>query len=72
MDNLKLETLPAGAGRQYHDADGVSWRVRERCASDRPRALYFESEMAFRRVTHYPIDWQTLSPGELEALSHDQ
>ena len=71
MDHVEPGTPAASARRQYDDADGVRWRVRERSPTDRPQALYFESEMAFRRVTHYPLDWQYLSQAELEALSHD-
>jgi hypothetical protein len=66
------EWVPANAdgGRQFHDADGVSWHVREREEGGRPPALYFETEMAFRRVTHYPLHWRDLPTGDLEILSH--
>jgi hypothetical protein len=30
----------------------------------------FESEMAFRRVAHYPLDWRGLATAELEILSY--
>jgi len=33
------------------------------------RALYFESVIGFRRVTHYPPDWRELPTAELEILS---
>jgi hypothetical protein len=55
--------------RRYVDANGVAWCVRERSAADRVRALYFESVMAFRRVTRYPPNWRELPTGELEILS---
>ena len=63
---------PAGAaaGRRFHDADGVTWHVGEREVEGHPPALYFETEMAFRRVTHYPLDWRDLPTAELEILSH--
>jgi hypothetical protein len=51
------------------DAAGIAWCVRERSTADRVRALYFESVMAFRRVTRYPADWHDLPTGELEILS---
>ncbi len=63
---------PAPAGpctRRYVDAAGISWCVRERSTADRVRALYFESVMAFRRVTRYPANWRDLPTGELEVLS---
>jgi len=60
----------AAAGRRFRDADGVNWHVREREAVGCPPALYFETEMAFRRVTRYPLDWRDLPTAELEILSH--
>jgi hypothetical protein len=36
---------------------------------DRGTALYFESPIAFRRVTEYPPDWWNLPTDELEILS---
>ena len=58
--------------RQFNDADGVRWRVRELRRSDRAPALYFESEASFRRVTSYPLDWHDLTASELESLSHSR
>ena len=55
--------------RLFSDANGVAWRVRELQPADNPRALYFENDDAFRRVTHYPEDWRDLPTGELEILS---
>lgn len=60
----------ASAGRQFRDADGVSWHVAEHEKAGRPPALYFEAEMAFRRVAHYPFNWRDLPTAELEILSH--
>src|SRR5215207_7001236 len=57
--------------REFSDESGVRWRVRERATSDRPRALYFETDSAFRRVTHYPPDWRDLPTGEVEILSRE-
>ena len=57
------------APRQFNDANGVTWRVREWRPPGRPAALYFETDAGFRRVTHYPEDWRDLPPGELENLS---
>lgn len=57
--------------RVFSDTDGVLWRVREWQIPERPPALYFESEHAFRRVTRYPNDWRELPTGELEILSHE-
>lgn len=68
---LAREPADAEAGRRFRDADGVNWRVRERETVGGPPALYFETEMAFRRVTRYPLDWRELPTAELEILSHD-
>jgi len=42
------------------------------CASVRARggggALYFENDVAFRRVADYPDDWRDLPTGELEIV----
>ena len=54
--------------RRFLDADGVSWRVRELQPSERPAALYFETQGVFRRVNNYPSDWRDLPAGELEIL----
>ena len=68
----RRERDPAGAdaGRRFRDADGACWYVWEREEEGRPTALYFETEMAFRRVRHYPSDWRDLPTAELEILSH--
>jgi hypothetical protein len=55
--------------RRFHDANGVAWHVSEREAAGLPPALYFQSEMAFRRVAHYPFNWRELPSAELEVLS---
>jgi hypothetical protein len=55
--------------REYCDANGVRWRVRELHPGDRSVALYFESDAAFRRVTEYPNDWRELPTSELEIIS---
>lgn len=57
--------------RMFNDADGVLWRVREWKVPERPPALYFESDYAFRRVANYPPDWRDLPTDELEILSHE-
>ena len=62
---------PTTTARVFSDADGVLWRVREWKVPERPPALYFESDHAFRRVAHYPDDWRELPTGELEILSHE-
>jgi hypothetical protein len=54
---------------RHVDIDGVRWCVREVRSESRPTALYFESDASFRRVARYPLDWQTLSTGELAVLS---
>ena len=56
--------------RRFRESDGVDWRVRERGETGRPPALYFEAEMAFRRVAHYPLDGRVLPTEALEILSH--
>ena len=68
MGRREREPADAKAGRRFHDADGTCWRVWEREGEGRPPALYFETEMAFRRVTHYPSDWRDLPTAELEIL----
>jgi hypothetical protein len=62
---------PRTSPRQFSDANGVVWRVRELQPADRAPALYFETEHAFRRVTNYPEDWRDLPTGELEILSRE-
>jgi hypothetical protein len=68
---VSLHTSPDGdqTGRRYVDIDGVRWCVREVHPKTRQTALYFESDVSFRRVAHYPLDWETLSTGELAVLS---
>jgi hypothetical protein len=56
--------------RRYVDHTGVAWCVHELSVHDRPPALYFESISAFRRVSHYPTDWQLLTTDEIEILSN--
>ena len=56
--------------RRFCDANGVTWQVSEREAGGQPPALYFQTEMAFRRVAHYPFNWHDLPAAELEVLSH--
>ena len=55
--------------RRFIDAAGIIWRVRERQTSGRRPALYFENDVAFRRVADYPEDWRDLPTGEREVLS---
>ena len=55
--------------RRYVDGRGVAWYVPERVVGNRAAALYFESSMAFRRVTEYPPDWWNLATDELEIVS---
>ena len=70
MRRIERKSADADAGRRFHDGDGVSWHVWEREEKGGPPALYFETEMAFRRVTHYPLNWRNLPTMELEILSH--
>jgi transcriptional regulator of aromatic amino acid metabolism len=56
--------------RLFIDAHGVAWRVSELQPREHARALYFENDGAFRRVTDYPADWRELPTGELEILSY--
>ena len=58
------------SSRLFIDVHGVTWRVRELQPVDHARALYFENDGAFRRVTDYPADWRDLPTGELEILSY--
>jgi hypothetical protein len=59
--------------REFEDADGTLWRVKEMPFShyDRRRgcSLIFWSEGAVRRVRDYPSDWHELSDIELSSLS---
>jgi hypothetical protein len=70
MGRREREPPNGGSERRFRDAGGVTWHVSEREAAGLPPALYFETEMAFRRVTHYPFNWRDLSTAELEVLSH--
>ena len=58
----------------FVDADYVHWRVTERDAGEEPGhharwCLIFACPDAARRVWEYPVNWRTLSPTELVALS---
>ena len=57
----------------FTDSAGVSWHVREvsRVTTDlrQTTTLVFESNMMFRRVRDFPLNWRELSDRELEALS---
>jgi hypothetical protein len=55
--------------REFKDAAGIRWRVREAEPAGHPRALYFETDNGFRRVTAYPPNWRDLPTSELEILS---
>jgi hypothetical protein len=62
------------ADRTYVTSDGEEWRVFEIDAADLPgargdRCLVFTSNVAFRRVWHYPDDWRRLTPRQLIELS---
>ena len=57
------------SGRRFSDENGTLWQVREVQTANRPAALYFETDVAFRRVTSYPKDWRDLPTDELEILS---
>ena len=64
------QTSSPGFARRYVDTAGVAWCVRELAISGRGPALYFESDMMFRRVRDYPANWRDLPTGELEIISH--
>lgn len=69
---VMLINVDEGSGpydRRYVDRSGILWCVRERLLREWGRALYFESVIGFRRVTHYPPDWRELPTAELEILS---
>jgi hypothetical protein len=59
--------------REFVDADGAHWRVREMPFSEYDRrrglSLIFWSDGAVRRVRDYPADWHTLSDEDLAKLS---
>ena len=57
------------AQRTLMDEDGHVWRVREVCFADAAPSLIFEAECGFRRVRHYPADWQSLADLDLLELS---
>lgn len=61
--------------RVVTDVDGRSWRVFEREAPETTpgeppvRCLYFDSDVAVRRVHHYPIGWASLPDEDLLRVS---
>jgi hypothetical protein len=59
--------------REFADADGTRWRVKEMPFSQydrrRGRSLIFWSEGAVRRVRDYPAEWHELSDEALALLS---
>jgi len=59
--------------REFADADGTRWRVREMPFSQydrrRGRSLIFWSDGAVRRVRDYTTDWHELSDEALALLS---
>lgn len=68
---------PTVPKRQFTDARGNLWEVRERPAPREPWArgpsfLLFESSGIVRRVWDFPADWITLPDRELEQLSAGQ
>jgi hypothetical protein len=70
-------SAPPGPKRQFTDARGGLWEVRERPAPREPWArgasfLLFESSGIVRRVWDFPADWFTLADSELERLSAGQ
>jgi hypothetical protein len=70
-------SAPPVPKRQFTDARGNLWEVRERPAPREPWArgasfLLFESSGIVRRVWDFPSDWLTLKDAELEQLSAGQ
>jgi hypothetical protein len=70
--------IPGSSGgpwpvRHFVDADGRKWLVREVTAPGYSRAggrdLVFTTDGIVRHVRNYPPSWQTLSDGELFALT---
>ncbi len=71
---------PDDESRDFTDAVGVAWTVREISSPSLPAALarvlehdrrkggwlVFESEEGKRRLAPYPADWRTMSEFELE------
>ena len=59
--------------REFVDAEGTRWRVREMSFSHydrrRGRSLIFWSDGAVRRVRDYPADWHELADHDLVQLS---
>ena len=55
--------------RLVRDEEGHLWRIRELTFADAPPSLVFESEGVFRRVRHYPTNWEELTDVQLYALS---
>ena len=64
-------SLASRGGRLFVDSLGQWWSVYEHLAPpEQPLpSLVFESLGAMRRVRNFPGDWQSLPPGDLEALS---
>ena len=76
VDAKAPDCLPLRAeapSREFEDATGVEWTVREVDARGVPGAqgdcyLLFQSRAIWRRVWDYPSDWLTLPVPALEAL----
>ena len=58
----------ATPSREFKDAKGVTWTVKE-VARGGSRSLVFECSHAVRRVREFPADWMNLSFADLENLS---
>jgi hypothetical protein len=66
------ERLAVQPLRVFRTSDGARWTARlYRCGDSRDdnRCLIFECDGVFRRIRHYPDNWQDLNDEELEALS---
>ena len=73
MSGLPRRADPAQT-RDFLDARGVQWHVREIDASRLPNAktayaLVFECERGWRLCWKYPADWARLPDAELQGLS---
>jgi hypothetical protein len=74
MKKRVLTDVEVPLTRIFVDANGVEWEVAEVDGAEVPaargeRCLIFRSDVAVRRVWHYPKTWTAMSASELVDLS---
>ena len=64
--------LEPGVPRQFVDQNGTVWRVSERTINRAMPQLVFESDLGWRKIGDFPLDWRRLSRMDLDRLSRSR